>query len=93
MDAKCTESHIPKIAEFLPQWKHVVRLLGLEDQRIRDIEEQYDDKIDQRYEALREWVRKKGSKATYKKIYDALCALEENEAAEKVLKLTRGMMV
>ena len=90
MDTKCTDLHISKIAEFLPRWKEVTRQLGLENQRIQDIEEQYVEKIEQRYEALREWVRKEGSQATYRKIYDALCALDVKEAAEKVQEL-RGM--
>ncbi|KAL5503492.1 hypothetical protein EMCRGX_G010449, partial [Ephydatia muelleri] len=87
MDTKCTDLHISKIAEFLPQWKHMARLLGLENQRIQDFEDRYDDEIEQRSAALREWVRKEGSQATYRKIYNALCALEEKDAAEKVLEL------
>ena len=70
----------------------MARLLGLENQRIQDFEDRYDDEIEQRSAALREWVRKEGSQATYRKIYNALCALEEKDAAEKVLELI-GMVV
>ena len=47
MNTKCTDLHISKIAELLPQWKHVARLLGLENQWILDFEDQCVDKIEQ----------------------------------------------
>ena len=68
--------------------------LGLENQQIQDFEDKdkSDDRMEQRSAALRAWVRKEGSQATYRKIYNALCALEEKDAAEKVLELI-GMVV
>ena len=63
--------------------------LGLEKQLVTNIEGQYHDAKEQRYEALTLWVRKE-SQATYRKMYDILCDLEEKEAAEKVAELSRG---
>ena len=49
--------------------------------------------MDQRSEAPIKWVRMTGSQATYRKIYDTLCELEEMVAAEKVKELTTGVCV
>ena len=65
--------------------------LGLEQQQIEDCEI-YNDIIEQRSVALSKWVSKEGSQATYRKIYNALCALEEKDAAEQVQELI-GMVV
>ena len=91
MDKQCTVLHIAKIATFLPKWKVVAKLLGLEGQIIRDIEDGYPNGEDQRSEALMKWVGMKGPQATYRKIYDILCDLEEMEAAEKVKKLATAI--
>ena len=93
MDKQCTVLHIAKIATFLPKWKVVAKLLGLEGQIIRDIEDRYPNGEDQRSEALTKWVGMKGLQATYRKIYDILCELEEVEAADKVKELTTGVCV
>ena len=90
MDTKITDAHLAKIAEFLPKWKVVARLLGLEPQMIKDIEDRYRDGEDQRSEALWKWVRKEGPQATYRKLYDVLQKMEKGEAAEKVKELTQG---
>ena len=91
MDKKCTDLHIAKIATFLPKWKVVAKLLGLEGQIISDIEGRYRNPEDQRSEALMRWVGRAGPRATYKMLYNVLCDLEENDAAEKVKELMRGM--
>ena len=93
MDKQCTFLHIATMATFLPKWKVVAKLLGLEGQIIRDIEDGYPNGEDQRSEALMKWVGMKGPQATYRKIYDILCDLEEMEAAEKVKELTSGVSV
>eukprot|EP00731_Ephydatia_muelleri_P009323 Em0004g1661a len=87
MDKQCTNLHMAKIAAFLPKWKVVTKLLGLEEQIIRDIENRYPNGEDQRLEALMKWVGLKGPQATYRNIYDTLGDLEEMEAAAKVKKL------
>ena len=84
--------HIEKIAALLPKWKEVAMQLGLESQLIADIEGQYCDPKEQRFDALTQWRRNEGSQATYQKIYDVLCHLEENEAAEKVIELFKGQI-
>ena len=91
MDKRVTDVHIFRIASFLPKWKAVLRLLGLEGQIIRDIEGRYHNAAeDQRSEALNRWVRTAGPQATYRKIYTALSELDEHEAAEKVKTLAGG---
>ena len=90
MDTKVTIVHINKIAKFLGNWKVVLETLGLESQILEDIESKYHKPEEQRSEALNRWVRKAGPQATYRKIYNALCDLEENEAAEKVKELVGG---
>ena len=91
MDKQCTDLHIAKIATFLPRWKVVAKLLGLERQSIEDIEDQYPNSSnDQRSEALMMWVRLKGHQATYQNIYDTLYRLEEMDAANKVKNLVTG---
>ena len=90
MDRKVTDADLTEIAKFLPKWKVVARLLGLEGQMVRDIEDRYRDGEDQRLEALMKWVGKDGPQATYRKIYDVLLDNEEGEAAEQVKELTRG---
>ena len=90
MDKKVTDVDIDKIADFLPKWKAVLKLLGLEGQIIRDIEGRYRNAEDQRSEALNRWVRTAGPQATYRKIYTALCELDEHDAAEKVKTLAGG---
>ena len=92
MDDKCTDMHISKVAKFLPKWKIIARQLGLERQQVADIDGQYHDAEEKRYEALTRWVRREGSQATYKKLYDVLCDMEEMEAAEKVAEITRGQI-
>ena len=92
MDGKCTDLHISMVAKFLPEWKAVASQLGLERQQAADIVDQYHDAEEQRYEALTRWVRREGSQATYRKIYDALCDMGEMEAAEKVAEITRGQI-
>ena len=87
MDAKVTDAHMFRIAKFLPRWKAVLKLLGLEAQTIRDIEGGYPNPEDQRSEALSQWVQKVGAQATYSKIHGVLCDLEENDAADKVKEL------
>ena len=47
MDKQCTNLHMAKIAAFLPKWKVVTKLLGLEEQIIRDIENRYPNGEDQ----------------------------------------------
>lgn len=91
MDKQCTNLHMAKIAAFLPKWKVVTKLLGLEEQIIRDIENRYPNGEDQRLEALMKWVGLKGPQATYRNIYDTLGDLEEMEAAAKVKKLATGV--
>ena len=91
MDKQCTVRHIAKIATFLPKWKTVANLLELEGKIISDIEDRYPNGEDQRSEALMKWVGMKGPQATYSKIYNTLCELEEMEAAEKVKELTTGV--
>ncbi|KAL5502105.1 hypothetical protein EMCRGX_G008827 [Ephydatia muelleri] len=88
MDKKVTDKHLAEIAKFLPKWKVVAKLLGLEGEMVRDIEDRYRDGEDQRLEALMKWVGKDGPQATYGKIYDVLRDIEEGEAAEKVEELT-----
>ena len=90
MDKKVTDVHIFRIASFLPKWKTVLRLLGLEGQIIRDIEGRYYNAEDQRSEALNRWVRMAGPQATYRKICTALFELDEHEAAEQVKTLAGG---
>ena len=93
MDTQCTVLHIAKIATFLPKWKVVAKLLGLESQIITDIEDRYPNGEDQRSEALMKWVGLKGPQATYRKIFDTLCDLEEMDAAKNVKKLATGVCV
>ena len=90
MDKKVTDAHLVKIAKFLPKWKVVSKLLGLEGQIVKDIEDRYRSGEDQRSEALMKWVGKEGGRATYGKLYGVLLEMEEGEAAEKVKELTRG---
>ena len=92
MDKKCTDLHIANIAMFLPKWKVVAKLLGLEGQIINDIEERHPNPERQRSEALTRWVREAGPQATYQKLYEVLCARKENDAAEKVNELALGGM-
>eukprot|EP00731_Ephydatia_muelleri_P005503 Em0002g1679a len=89
MDKKVTDAHLVKIAKFLPKWKVVSKLLGLEGQIVKDIEDRYRSGEDQRSEALMKWVGKEGGRATYGKLYGVLLEMEEGEAAEKVKELTR----
>ena len=88
MDRKCTIAHITRIATFLPRWKTVASLLGLENQVIEDIKRHYAVPEERRSEALTRWVARTGSQATYQRIYDALRELDEMEAAEMVKDLT-----
>ena len=90
MDTKCKDVDIVKIAKILPNWKAVTTQLGVGKQLIVDIEGKYHCAEDQRFEALTQWVKKEGSQATYRKLYDVLCAIEEKEAAENVADLTKG---
>ena len=83
-------AHLAKIAKFLPKWKVVARLLGLEAEIVKDIEDRYRDREDQRSEALMKWIGKEGSQATYGKLYDILLKVDEGETAEMVKELTRG---
>ena len=84
MEEKCSVAILCKIAKFLPKWRSVARLFGLDEQIIRDIEEKYHQQEDQREEMLVKWVNTQGNMASCKKIYDALVELEEKEAAEKI---------
>ena len=43
MDTKITDVDLAKIAKFLPKWKVVPRLLGLEAEIVKDIEDRYRD--------------------------------------------------
>eukprot|EP00731_Ephydatia_muelleri_P000560 Em0001g560a len=90
MDKKVMDAHLAKIAKSLPRLKVVAKLLGLEGQMVKDIEDRYRDGEDQRLEALMKWVGKEGPQATYGKLYDVLREMEEGEVAEKVKELTRG---
>lgn len=92
MNNKCADMHLETIATFLPKWKAVARQLGLESRMIADIKGQCRNPMEQSLEALTQWMKKEGSQATYKKIYDALCDLDEKEAAEKVVELTKGQI-
>lgn len=87
MDTKLSDLHIAKIATFLPKWKHVAGQLGVGSEIIKDIEVRYPNPEDQRSEALKKWVGQDGSQATYKKLRDVLCELDEKNAAEEVEKL------
>ena len=90
MDKKVLDAHLVKIAKFLPKWKVVAKLLGLEGEIVKDIENRYPNGEDQRYEALMKWIEKNGPQATYEKLHNVLQEMEEGEAAEKVKELTRG---
>mgnify|MGYP003473335635 FL=1 len=90
MDKIVTGAHLVKIAKFLPKWKVVAKLLGLEGEIVKDIENRYPNGEDQRYEALMKWIEKNGPQATYEKLHNVLLEMEEGEAAEKVKELTRG---
>ena len=90
MEKKVTDVHIYKITKFLPNWKFVLKILGLEGQIIKDIEGRYHNAEDQRSEALTRWVEQAGAQATYRRVYTALRELEEHEAADKVKELVGG---
>ena len=90
MEKKVTDAHVVKIAKFLPKWKAVSKLLGVESEIVKDIEDRYGNGEERRTEALMKWVGKEGPRATYRKLYDVLIEMEEGEAAEKVKELTRG---
>ena len=59
---------------------------------IADIKCKCRNPMEQSLKALTQWMRKEGSQATYKRIYDALRDLDEKEAAEKVVELTKGQI-
>ena len=85
------DAHLAKIAKSLPRWEVVAKLLGLESQMVKDIEDRYrDESEDQRLEALMKWIGKEGPQATYGKLYDVLREMGEGEVAEKVKELMRG---
>ena len=92
MDKKVTEAHVTKIAALLSRWKVAAKLhvLGLDDEIAKGIEDRYRNGEDQQSEALMKWVRKQGPRATYGILYDVLQEMEEDEAAEMVMKLTKG---
>ena len=87
MDRQCSVEHIVKIAEFLPRWKNVGRLLGFSEQQLNDLTAQYADPAELRGEMLAKWVAISGPGATYRKLYDTLVKLDEGGAAEKVRRL------
>lgn len=92
MDKKVTDAHVTKIAALLSRWNVAAKLhvLGLDDEIAKDIEDRYRNGEDQRSEALMKWVRKQSPQATYGILYDVLQEMEEADAAEMVMKLTKG---
>ena len=56
-------------------------------QDIEDIEDKYRAPAQQREAVLRKWIKKNGSEASYRVLYDALMKLNERGAAEQILKL------
>ena len=83
--SQVTDEHIAVIAECLINWKRLAPYLGLTEADEEAISEDYrgDFKLQKR-EALREWKRKCGSKATYSRLVQILCGTGCVDLAEKV---------
>ena len=81
MEKKVTDAHVIKIAKFLPKWKAVSKLLEVESEIVKDVEDRYGNGEERRTEALMKWVGKEGPRATYRKLY---CVLIEGSATTEI---------
>ena len=82
--AAIVDADISKVAGSLPNWQIVAKNLGFGAQEIKDIETSHQGREDRRIAFVREWIMKKGTKATYAKLYMVLEELDEQGAAEKI---------
>ena len=55
------------------KWKTLGRRLGFDEATIDDFDQANNKLAEKAYKMLMAWKQKKGSEATYKVLYDALC--------------------
>ena len=78
------DADVLRIAGELPEWQSVADKLCMGSQNITDIETNHRDEASRRKAFLRMWIARDGSKATYKKLCDALISLNLDRAAERI---------
>lgn len=88
MEAKMNDTDVEEVAIMMACWKDVGKKLGIEDEEIKKIEDE-DETPEEA--VLKRWMMKKGSAATYEKLYYALMGLNQQEVAEIVTEIAGAM--
>ena len=88
IDSEVSDEHIAEIVRSFHEWQFIATRLELSDVEQDDIKERYPHhpKL-QRRKALQIWKQKFGSKATYRKLIEALCLEDQTKAAEELRDL------
>ena len=86
MDVECSSDIIWQIALLPFDWRTLGRRL-ITPQRVSDIDREEHDEQNKRERMLSTWLQQEGSKATYRRLVEALERLGNKGTAEKVTKL------
>ena len=87
MDAKINDADVAKVAEIMSSWQNVGKTLEIGTGEMSDIESEYQTCREHKEAVLKRWIMRKGSAATYRKLYNVLMELNQREAAKKILEI------
>ena len=91
IDSEVSDGHIAEIVCCFNEWQFIATHLKLSEVEQNDIEQEYPHQPKlQRRRALQTWKQKFGSKATYRKLIEALCSQCQVKAAEELRDLARN---
>ena len=75
----------------MPNWQTVGKYLGMGGEDIGDIEQNHLSDAERRKAVTRQWIHKRGNKATYRVLYDVLIKLGEQGAADHLKSIAGNM--
>ena len=84
----CSEKHLAKISRWITEWREISPFLGLTEAEDQEILGSAPHSVRlQKTGMLRLWKKKRGTKATYKRLCRAFNECEMSDLVEQVQKL------